>query len=75
MVRCLEEAFVMNRTRIGWLLIGVGTIGLVLSASADWTGLGGDGGDAFGWKQTVGVVVGVLVIAVGAVLALRRRGA
>ena len=63
----------MDRTRVGGLLVAVGAIVLILSAAADWIGIGGDG-DAFGWKQTVGVIVGVLVIAAGAVLIFRRRG-
>lgn len=64
----------MNRTRVGGLLVGVGTIVLVVSAAADWIGVGADG-SAFGWKQTVGVVVGALVIVVGASLVRRRRAA
>jgi hypothetical protein len=64
----------MTRTRVGGLLVGVGTVVLVLSAAADWIGLGGEG-NAFGWKQTVGVIVGALVIGAGAVLVFRRRGA
>ena len=64
----------MSRTRAGGLLVAVGTVVLVLSVAADWTGLGGDG-DAFGWKQTVGVIAGALAIGAGAVLVFRRRGA
>ena len=64
----------MTRTRVGGLLVGVGTVILVLSVAADWIGLGAEG-DAFGWKQAAGVIVGALVIAVGAVLVFRRRGA
>jgi len=63
----------MTRTRIGGLLVGVGTVVLVFSATADWIGLGGEG-DAFGSKQTAGVIVGALVIVAGAVLVFRRRG-
>ena len=64
----------MSRTRVGGLLVAVGTVVLALSVAADWIGLGGDG-DAFGWKQTVGVIVGALAIAAGAVVVFRRRGA
>ena len=64
----------MNRTRVGGLLVGVGTVVLVLSAVADWIGLGAEG-DAFGWKQAAGVIVGALVIVAGAFLVFRRRGA
>jgi hypothetical protein len=62
----------MNSTRMGWLLVGVGVAVLVLSALADPIGIGE--GSGIGWKQVVGVVVGVLVAAWGAVV-LRRAPA
>ena len=64
----------MSRTRVGGLLVAVGTVVLVLSAVADWIGVGGDD-NGFGWKQTAGVIVGALVIVAGALLVFRRRGA
>ncbi len=62
----------MSRTRVGGLLVAVGIVVLVLSVAADWIGLGDS--DGFGWKQTVGVIVGAVAIAAGAVVVFRRRG-
>lgn len=64
----------MNRTLLGGLLVTVGAVVLILSALADPIGLG-SGGTAFGWKQTVGVVVGAIVVALGGVVFLRSRRA
>jgi hypothetical protein len=62
----------MNRTRLGWLLVAVGVVVLAASALADPLGIGE--GSGVGWKQVVGVVVGALVAAWGAVV-LRRSPA
>jgi hypothetical protein len=63
--------FVMNRTRVGWLLVAVGVVVLAASALADPIGIGE--GSGVGWKQVVGVVVGALVAAWGAVVLRRSR--
>jgi hypothetical protein len=52
-----------------WILIGAGVLVVLISAFADPMGLGRSPG--FGWRQTLGVVVGALVVAAGAYL---RRG-
>ena len=63
----------MDRTRIGWALAALGAVLVVVSALADSLGLGEGGG--FGWKQTVGVVVGAVLALVGGAVARRRHGA
>ena len=59
----------MNSTRMGWLLVGIGVVVLAASLLADPIGIGE--GSGFGWKQVVGIIVGVLVAGWGAVT-LRR---
>ena len=53
------------------LVLGVGL--LVVSLSADVTGIGNDPG--FGPKQTMGAVAGALVVAVGLYLTFKRSQA
>jgi uncharacterized membrane protein len=48
----------------GWPLIVLGIVLALVSLFADRLGLGAEPG--FGWKQTVGVVVGVALAALGA---------
>ena len=62
----------MDRRQVGYVLIGLGAALVVLSTLADPIGIGEGGG--FGWKQTVGVVVGAVLAAGGAWL-LYSRGA
>ena len=59
----------MRNSTYAWILIGVGVLLVLISALADSLGLGRSPG--FGWRQTLGVVVGALVILGG--LYLRRR--
>ena len=59
----------MNSTRMGWLLVGIGVVVLAASLLADPIGIGE--GSGFGWKQVVGIIVGVLVAGWGALM-LRR---
>ncbi len=59
----------MRNPTYAWILIGVGVLLVLISALADSLGLGRSPG--FGWRQTLGVVVGALVILGG--LYLRRR--
>lgn len=48
---------------MSWGLLLVGVIVVLLSALADVLGIGRAPG--FGWKQSLGVVVGLVLIAVG----------
>ncbi len=59
----------MSNPVFAWIVTGVGVLLVVISAFADPLGLGRSPG--FGWRQTLGVVVGALVVAAG--LYLRRR--
>jgi hypothetical protein len=59
----------MARPVLARIMIGVGVLLVLISLFADPLGLGRSPG--FGWRQTLGVVVGALVILGG--LYLRRR--
>jgi membrane associated rhomboid family serine protease len=59
----------MSNPVVAWIVIGAGVLLVLISAFADPLGLGRYPG--FGWRQTVGVIIGALVIAAG--LYLRRR--
>jgi hypothetical protein len=52
----------MGNREFAWVLIGVGLLLTLLSALAYPLGLGHPG---FGWKKTLGVIVGVLIIVAG----------
>ena len=52
------------------VVIGIGTVLVLIALFADPLGLGGRSG--FGWKQGLGLVIGAVVILAG--LYLRRRG-
>lgn len=56
----------MKKT-IAYILIIVGAIGLLISLTADITGLGADPLN-FGWKQILGTTVGALIVIAGIVL-------
>jgi hypothetical protein len=56
---------------LDWLMLVVGTGLGILSLTADLIGLGGFPG--FGWKQALGVVAAMVLIAVGATRILRRE--
>ena len=60
-----------NKKTIGVALLVVGVIVLIVSLAADAIGLGGAIG-AFGYKQIIGAVVGVIVAVVGFVLYSRK---
>jgi hypothetical protein len=63
----------MNRTIAGGVLVLAGAVLLLVSALANPLGIGDE--DEFGYKQTIGVVVGGVVIVAGLALAyLDRRG-
>jgi hypothetical protein len=55
---------------VGWALALVGVVIVVVGGLADQMGLGGEGEDEFGSRQVIAMVVGVVVVAVGLVLAL-----
>ncbi len=59
----------MSNPVFAWIVIGAGVLVVLIAAFADPMGLGRSPG--FGWRQTLGVVVGALVVAAGVYL---RRG-
>ncbi len=60
----------MQRKRLGSILAAVGIIILLLSLFADLLGIGGYPG--LGVKQIVGIIIGLVIIAIG--YRLHRRG-
>ena len=52
-----------SRRTWSWLILGVGVVLVFVSILADWIGVGGTPG--FGWKQTLGLVIGLAAIALG----------
>jgi hypothetical protein len=64
----------MGEKRFGFVLVAAGAALLALTLLADPLGI--EGAHGFGWKQTVGVIVGGVLIVLGfgvATLARRRR--
>jgi hypothetical protein len=59
----------MSNPVFGWIVIGAGILVVVISLFADLLGLGRSPG--FGWRQTLGVVAGALIVLLGVSL---RRG-
>jgi hypothetical protein len=55
-----------------WVLVVLGGALVVLSALADPIGVGD--GDGIGWKQSAGIVVGVVSLVAGLALMYRKRG-
>ncbi len=60
----------MTTRTLGIVLIGVGALVALASALADPLGIGE--GSGFGWKQILGVVVGVAGVGAGSFLITRR---
>jgi hypothetical protein len=60
-----------SRLAFGLLIGAAGLVLALVSALANTLGIG-EGG--FGWKQIVGVIVGVLLVLVGAALVAASRG-
>ena len=60
----------MDRPMLARVVISVGVLLILIALFADPLGLGRSPG--FGWRQTLGVVVGALVVLAG--VYLRRRG-
>ena len=54
----------MSKKSLGMVLIFIGAVAAIVSLGADALGLGN--GLGIGWKQIVGALVGVLILAVGA---------
>jgi hypothetical protein len=59
----------MSHPVFAWIVIGAGVLLVVMSLVADLWGLGRSPG--FGWRQTLGVVAGALIVLLGVSL---RRG-
>jgi uncharacterized PurR-regulated membrane protein YhhQ (DUF165 family) len=59
----------MQNPAVAWTLIGVGVLLVLISTFANFLGLGAYPG--FGWKKTLGVVIGAAIILIG--LYFRRR--
>ena len=49
-----------------WVLVGVGVLLFLLSLLANTLGIAPNPG--FGWKKTLGVVVGIVLVVVGLVM-------
>ncbi len=60
----------MSNKAVGAVLLVVGVLLFLISATADSIGIGGSPG--IGWKQGAGVVVGIVLAALG-MLRLRSR--
>jgi hypothetical protein len=56
---------------LAWVVIGIGALLVLVALFADPLGLGRSPG--FGWRQGLGVVIGVLVILGGLYLRRRRK--
>jgi hypothetical protein len=52
-----------SRQAWSWLMVAVGVVLAMISIFADRIGLGATPG--FGWKQTLGLLIGVALIALG----------
>lgn len=58
-----------TRKLTGWVVAAVGVIVAVVGLLADTLGLGGEGGDDFGPKQIIALVVGLVLVIAGLALA------
>jgi hypothetical protein len=61
----------MDRRLLGWILAAAGVVLVLVSAFADQLRLGAQ--DGFGWRQTAGIVGGIALAGIGA-LVVRRAG-
>jgi hypothetical protein len=61
----------MSKKAVGSVLVLVGVLLVIISVLADSIGIGVPG---FGWKQLLGLVVGVVLAATG-IVSLRSRNA
>ncbi len=62
----------MSSRNLAYLLVAVGIVAVIVFGLADVLGIGGTP-TTIGYRQIIGVVIGVVVIIVGGVL-LRRSG-
>jgi hypothetical protein len=60
----------MSKKTIGFVFIVLGGVIAVVSLAADAIGIGNKSG--FGWQQLLGTAIGVIVVIVGAWLAVRK---
>ncbi len=58
---------------VGWAIAAIGLILLVVSLTADLTGLGDDEGFEVGVQQGAGIALGLVLIVVGLVLVRRKH--
>ncbi len=58
---------------VGWAIAAIGLILLVVSLTADLTGLGDDEGFEVGVQQGAGIALGLVLIVVGLALVRRKR--
>ncbi len=61
----------MDNPMLAWVVIGIGALLVLIALFADPLGLGRSPG--FGWRQTLGVVVGALILLGGLYLRRRKR--
>ena len=54
----------MSKRKLGIVLMIVGVLVVIVALAADALGIGGSAG--IGWKQALGAVVGVIIVALGA---------
>ena len=62
----------MSKRTIGLIVLVAGLLLVILSITADAVGIGAEPG--FGWKQTLGVILGVLVAAAAAWWTWKKSG-
>jgi uncharacterized protein (TIGR03382 family) len=58
---------------VGWAIAAIGLILLVVSLTADLTGLGDDDGFEVGVQQGAGIALGLVLVVVGLVLVRRKH--
>ncbi len=63
----------MSGRALGFGLALIGASVAIVSLAADSLGLSGTGSDGFGNRQIVGLVIGLALVAAGAVVVARRR--
>jgi hypothetical protein len=59
----------------GLVLLIIGVVIIIISATADITGIGGLDGivyEGFGYKQIGGTIIGIMVAVVGAILSFKK---
>jgi hypothetical protein len=61
----------MGQSRRSAILVALGVAVILVSALADILGVGQV--PRFGWKQSVGVIVGAIIVAIGYYLRARQR--